>query len=98
MFGETSHAPPGAHGLLLSVAGRRDQAVLLGLEHETHRPRNLAVGDRAIYDAHGNIISLVQQNIRIVSPGHVHVTANGGNVEITGSAKVNVRAPQINLN
>lgn len=53
MFGESSHAPAGAHGIVLVIGGNMDQAVLLGLEHPDHRPQNLGAGDKVIYDAHG---------------------------------------------
>lgn len=66
-FGMTSHAPPGSIGHLLAVGGRTDQAWALGFEHPDHRPRNLGVGHTVIYNAHGDAVSLVQQNIRVVS-------------------------------
>jgi phage gp45-like len=66
-FGDSGHAPPGAHGLALLVNGRPDQSVLLGLEHPQHRPRNTAVGERVLYNAHGDVIFLYKQKIRVVT-------------------------------
>ncbi|MFZ4807463.1 MAG: phage baseplate assembly protein domain-containing protein [Hyphomicrobiaceae bacterium] len=67
MFGETSHAPAGAHGLALLVNGRPDQSIVLGLEHPTHRPKGIGAGERVLYNAHGDIIGIYKQKIRIVT-------------------------------
>lgn len=66
-FGLTSHAPPGSIGHLLAVGGRTDTAWALGFEHPQHRPRDLGVGHTVLYNALGDAVSLVEQNIRIVS-------------------------------
>jgi len=66
-FGMTSVPPKGAHGLVGLVNGRLDQAVLLGIEHQSHRPKNTPAGCTILYNAHGDAVSIVQQNIRIVS-------------------------------
>lgn len=74
MYGLTSHAPAGGHGFLLSAGGRRDQAVLLGLEHQDHRPRDLPEGATRLYDtadgyvyldADGNLFANVQKGASI---------------------------------
>lgn len=66
-FGFTSHSPPGSIGHFLAVSGRPDQTWALGFEHPDHRKKNLGVGHTVLYNAHGDAVSLVQQNIRIVS-------------------------------
>lgn len=66
-FGDAGHAPPGAHGLALLVNGRPDQSVLFGFEHPQHRQKNLGVGERVLYNAHGDIIGIYKQKIRIVT-------------------------------
>lgn len=66
-FGFTSHAPPGSVGQFLSIGGRPDMTWALGFEHPGHRQKNLGVGHTALYNAHGDLVSLVQRNIRIVS-------------------------------
>lgn len=66
-FGLASHAPVGSIGHAISISGRRDMAWALGLEHPEHRPKNLAAGTTRIYNAHGDVVSLVERNIRIVS-------------------------------
>lgn len=52
--GLASHAPKGSHGIGLAGSGERSQVVLLGLEHQDHRPRGLKEGNTTIYDAGGN--------------------------------------------
>jgi len=74
-FGFTSHAPAGSHGIGLALRGMRDLVVALGLEHPQYRPRNRAVGTTAIYDQWGNIVSLVEAEIRIVHTAKIHLKA-----------------------
>ena len=80
-FGLTSHAPAGSIGHLLNVGGRSDQMWALGFEHPDHRPRNLGEGFTTLYNAHGDAISLVQQQIRVVT-GKVIIQ---GDLELTGT-------------
>lgn len=68
-FGISGNPPPGSDGIVLMLGGRPDQAMLIGSEHPSHRPKNLPVGCKAIYNAHGDIISLLQRKIRIVTQG-----------------------------
>lgn len=66
-FGLSSHAPPGSIGHLIGVSGRPDMMWALGFEHPEHRPRNLGVGYTALYNAHGDIMSLVEREFRVVT-------------------------------
>ncbi|TBW33350.1 hypothetical protein EYW49_20540 [Siculibacillus lacustris] len=74
-FGFSSSPPPGSVGLLAALGGRSDRAMLFGLDHADYGPRDLAVGHTAIYDAFGNIVSLVQSEIRIVSATKITLRA-----------------------
>jgi phage gp45-like len=74
-FGFHSVAPSGAHGIGLALRGMRDLAVMLGGEHPQYRPRNEEVGSAKLYDMHGNLVSIVQQNIRIVHATKIHLVA-----------------------
>lgn len=56
--GESSHPPVGSHGIGIALGGRRDEVVVLGLEHPDKRPRNTPVGGKVLYDAAGNIIRM----------------------------------------
>lgn len=58
-FGATGVPPKGADGFAILIGGRPDQAVFLGIEHKDHRVHPLDSGEKAIYDAHGNVIKLL---------------------------------------
>lgn len=90
-----SNPPVGAHGLGLQFGGGSDGGrllnVALGFEHKDYRPKNREVGSTALYDANGNMVSLVQAEVRLVgsakvvikSPiivldGKVHLGGEGG--------------------
>ncbi len=79
--GFISSPPKGSKGLVLPSPTNPDFAVVLGLEHPAHRPSGIPGGGTAIYDASGNIISLVGNKIRLVAPTFEFV----GNVEVQGN-------------
>jgi phage baseplate assembly protein V len=91
-FGFSSSPPAGSTGLLTALGGRSDRAMVHGLDHPAYGPRDLPSGATAIYDASGNAISLVQSNIRVVSPGTVTITAPtivlDGDVHLGGTGGV----------
>ena len=60
--------------ILAALGGRADRLTCLGVDDPRYRP-NLGAGAVALYNSQGNIISLVQQNIRIVSGQPIAVTA-----------------------
>lgn len=82
-FGFHSNAPAGSHGIGLALHGKRDLVTLLGAEHPQYRPRSREVGSTAIYDMHGNIISLVQAEARFVHAQKVVLVVGGVSMEIT---------------
>ena len=72
-FGFSSRPPAGAEAMILALGGRSDRAMVLGIDHKDHGPRDLGVGHTAIYDGHGNMVSLVQKEIRIVGAASVTI-------------------------
>lgn len=74
-FGFSSSPPAGSIGLLASLGGRSDRAMLLGIDHADHGPRDLAGGHTAIYDAFGNVVSLVEKSVRIVAATKAEIVA-----------------------
>ena len=54
--------PKGAHAVGLSMHGRRDRALILGLEHQEKRQKNIPTGGACLYDASGNIIKAYGDN------------------------------------
>lgn len=78
--GFSSNAPVGSDGIMLSLGGRSDRAVLLGLEHKDYRQRNLPLGTAVLYDDKGNVIFAKGANgISIdAKTGNVYVKPAGG--------------------
>ena len=74
-FGFASNPPVGGEGLIVCPGGRSDRAMFLGGEHPDHRPKATPSGGTIIYDANGNMISIVQQNIRIVHATQISIEA-----------------------
>ena len=67
-FGFHSNIPVGSHGFGLQFGGADGSRLLnafLGGEHPDFRPRKRDVGSTALYDANGNLISLVQKELRV---------------------------------
>ena len=90
-FGASGVPPIGSDGFALLIGGRPDQAVLFGIEHKDHRVRGLQPGEKAIYDASGQVIKLIKTGPEIVidTPGKVTIKAVGNlvieaDIEITG--------------
>ena len=89
-FGASGNPPPGSDGLALLIGGRPDQAVLIGIEHQDHRPKNIGVGEKVLYNAHGDIIKIFKEEIEVVTKtfrvkadtiildGEVHLGGEGG--------------------
>ncbi|TWD54549.1 bacteriophage Mu Gp45 protein [Agrobacterium vitis] len=87
-FGFSSSPPAGATALIMALNGRADNAMVMGLDHGSHGPRDLGAGHTAIYDAYGNVVSLVQNKVRIVTAGAIELvsaslTHNGVNIGAT---------------
>jgi phage gp45-like len=85
--GFMSNPIKGAKGLLISPNGNPDEAYVLGGEHPGRRPAGMPGGATAIYDANGNIISLVGNKIRLVAPlfEFVGSLALEGDLEVEGN-------------
>ena len=76
-FGQSSNPPLGSHVLFTRLGGASDRAVILGIDNANLGPRDLTPGDKAIYDAHGNVISLVSSAVRIVASADLTINAAG---------------------
>lgn len=84
-FGFSSSPPGGSIGLLAALGGRSDRAMVFGLDHADYGPRDLGGGHTAIYDAQGNMVSLVGTKLRII----------GIAVEIVSQQPATITAPQV---
>jgi phage gp45-like len=85
-FGFHSMPPVGSHGIGLALRGMRDLVVALGMEHPEKRPKNRDPGSTAIYDQWGNIVSLVEKEIRIVNA--TKITLKAPSIVLEGTVKL----------
>ncbi|WP_128292012.1 phage baseplate assembly protein domain-containing protein [Afifella aestuarii] len=72
--GLASRPPQGAVGAFLALGGAHAQPLAVGGEHPGLRPR-MEAGETVIYNAHGQAVSIVKNNIRIVGGDSVHIKA-----------------------
>lgn len=84
-YGFTSTPPVGAEGILASLGGRSDRAMLLGIEHPGYRPKALGPGATAIYDQFGSVVSMVEANMRIVHATAMTIKAGPTTISIDAS-------------
>jgi phage gp45-like len=75
--GFASHPVKGGIATVLSARGGRDSAYAFGGENPELRPKgdDLTAGGTAIYDADGNIVSIVGRALTIRHSGTVHIKA-----------------------
>ena len=87
-YGFTSNPPKGSTGLLLALGGRADRAMLLGIEKDDLRPKAQTPGHVAIYDGDGQIVSLVEQTIRIKGASEIRAEVGSATITQNGSSVV----------
>lgn len=95
MPGLHSVALKGAEGVYLEMGGRSDRALFLGGEHKDHKPKGKAPGDTVLYDHHGNAVSLVKANLRIVHATKLELVAPV--VIIEAATKVVLKSAAVHL-
>jgi phage baseplate assembly protein V len=83
--GGLTHVPlAGAEGLFLSVGGNRGDGVVLCASNRRYRPKNLAAGETAIYNASAT----TQTVVKIDANGNVAVTlATGAALAVNGGTQ-----------
>lgn len=59
-YGFTSHPKPNAQGVVLFVAGNRDQGLVIAVDDSRYRIKNLPEGGVAVYDHDGNFVKLTE--------------------------------------
>ena len=87
-FGFHSSPPVGSHGMVAQFGGADGGRLLnfaLGLEDKSSRPTNRDVGSTALYDANGNMVSLVQSEVRIVGSSKVVIVSSGTTLTVSSS-------------
>lgn len=89
-YGLTSSPPVGAEAVAIFVGGRRDHALVIGVEDRRYRVKNLPTGEVCLYSQHG-------QTIVLKTNGDVEITPKAGqklkiatDVEVTGTLTASV--------
>lgn len=81
-YGFSSVPLPGAQAVAVSIAGSRDNSIIIATEDGRHRPLNLNAGEVTIYNHLGDKIVIKQnRTIEITAP---NVIING-NLQVTGN-------------
>jgi len=92
-YGMTSVPPAGSDATLLFLGGDRAQGIVIAMENQTLRIKDLLNGEVAIYDDKGNVFKLGTNAVELVATQHVEVTAPTvrivGAVTIQGNLQVN---------
>lgn len=97
-FGFASNPPVGGEGAIICAGGRSDRAMFVGGAHQQYRPTATEIGGTILYDANGQAVSLVKNNIRIVGTQTITITAPtivlDGNVKLGGADASHAAAMQ----
>jgi phage gp45-like len=81
-YGFSSVPLPGAQAVAVSIAGSRDNSIIIATEDGRYRPLNLNAGEVTIYNQFGDKIVIKQnRTIEITAP---NVIING-NLQVTGN-------------
>lgn len=63
--GFSSYPVDDAEGVMIQMSGRSGRTLFLGGEHKDKRPKNLPKGGTVIYDADGNVVRVVGDDLQI---------------------------------
>jgi phage baseplate assembly protein V len=96
-FGSASYPPLNSEVVMVRLGGNRGLGVAIGVNHQPSRLRNLAPGDKAIYDVRGAYVWLGATGPVINAAGFPVVIENAASITITSAGPVTVNAPQVNL-
>lgn len=84
-FGLASVPPEGSDIAMMNLGGGRNNAVIVGTNHQQSRPRNLHPGETMLYSQDGKYVYLT-------ASGGISVFANGQPVTVTGATTVTITA------
>lgn len=84
-FGLASVPPEGSDIAMMNLGGGRNNAVIVGTNHQQSRPRNLQSGETMLYSQDGKYVYLT-------ASGGISVFANGQPVTVTGATTVTINA------
>lgn len=93
-FGLSSNPPVDSDAALLSVAGDRSATMVVGVNHQASRPRDLSPGETKLYSQDGKYVHLTAGGgIVVDAKGQDVVVNNARNVTWTLSGKLTIVAP-----
>lgn len=93
-FGLSSHPPLGSDAALVSVSGDRSSTMVVGVNHQESRPRDLKAGETKLYSQDGKYVYLTDDGgIVVEARGQDVVVNNAKNVTWTLSGKLTIVAP-----
>ena len=81
-FGLTGNPPVDAEALVVFLEGDRSHGIAIAATDRRVRPKNLAVGDVALYNAAGVVIKITGTTVQITGATTVNVT--GGDITADG--------------
>jgi phage baseplate assembly protein V len=74
-YGFTSAVLEGAEGILLSLGGRREHAIVIATEDKRYRLKTMADGEVALWDDQGQYVHIKRNSIEISGTTKVEVKA-----------------------
>lgn len=80
-FGMSSNPPLDSDAALMSVAGDRSATMVVGVNHQPSRPRNLSPGETKLYSQDGKYVYLT-------ASGGIVVDANGQDIVVNNAKDV----------
>lgn len=81
--GFSSNPPAESEGVMVQLGGRSDRTMFLGGEHKEKRPKNLPAGGAVIYDADGNVVRVVGDDLQITHKKKIVLKVGNSSIEIT---------------
>ncbi|NDV77089.1 phage baseplate assembly protein V [Burkholderia cenocepacia] len=94
-FGLTSVPPNGSDVTMLNLGGGRNNAVIVGTNHQQSRPRNLQPGETMLYSQDGKSVYLTASGGVVVEAKGQAVTVNDASiVTINAATKVRMVTPR----
>jgi phage gp45-like len=84
--GHATSPPIGAVGIVQAMGGNRDQMIVTGAEMPGKRPVGIGAGETVLYNAHGQAISIITNEVRIV--GGAKITLTAGEIILDGTVRL----------
>ncbi|HDR9036127.1 TPA: phage baseplate assembly protein V [Burkholderia vietnamiensis] len=95
-FGLTSVPPDGSDIAMVNLGGGRNNAVIVGTNHQGSRPRNLQPGETMLYSQDGKSVYLTAGGGIVVDAKGQSVTVNDATiVTINAATKVRMVTPRL---